>query len=197
MNLRHDSANGPHCNAASTLSLDGHGDRPVTPALRFDLTKSDLDALASHHADESPHLRNRIRRMRLLWAGIFGLIAWEYSKTSVPGALAFLALGAAYVAGYGPLNRFLYVRQSRNLNAAPETPRLGPVTLRFEQGRLRVESSEGAATVQPQAIRRIAETPAHWFLYVGPTAAVIVPKMGVEGGDPAALVAAVREATPV
>jgi hypothetical protein len=166
----------------------------VSAPLQFELAPRDLEAFASHHATEAPHLVRRIRRMRLVWAVIFGVIAWEYAKTSVPGALGFLVIGGAYLAAYGPLNRFLYVRQNRNLNTGPDAPRLGPVTLRLERGRLRVDAREGSSTLQPSAIRRVTESRTHYFLYVGPTSAIIVPKTGVTGGDPAAFVRAVREA---
>jgi hypothetical protein len=169
----------------------------VTSPLHFEITPRDLEAFASHHAAEAPHLVGRIRRMRLVWAGVFGLIAWEYSKTSVSGALGFLVVGAAYLAAYGPLNRFLYVRQNRNLNNGPDAPRLGPVTLRFEAGRLEVEATQGSSTLQPSAIRRVTESPTHYFLYLGPTSAIIVPKTGVTGGDPGAFVRAVRVAANV
>jgi hypothetical protein len=166
----------------------------MSSPLHYELTGADLDAFATYHAGHAPQLTARIKRMRFVWTGVFLFIAWEYSKSSVSGALAFLVLGAAYVGAYGPINRYLYVRQNRGLNAGSDAPRLGPVTLNVEAGRLRVQSSEGLTTLEPSAIRRIEESPSHWFLYLGPTAAIIVPKAGVTGGDPAALVRAVRAA---
>jgi hypothetical protein len=147
---------------------------PVT--LDYDLTRADLDAFATHQAAIAPHLVARIRRMRLVWAVVFTVIVWEYAKISPAGALGFAAVGLAYLAAYGPLNRFLYARQNRRLNRDPEAPRAGHVSL------------ELTTSLRSGAIRRVDRSPAHHFVYIGPTSAIIIPRSGAVRGDPDAFV---------
>jgi hypothetical protein len=163
-----------------------------TATLEFELTRADLDAFVTHDAAHSPHLARRIRRMRLVWAVVFAVIAIEYGRTSPVGALGFAAVGIAYLALYGPLNRFLYVRQRRGLRGRPETPGVGPVRLALASGRLEVQAARGSAHLDPADIRRIDESASHYFLYVGPSSAIVVPRLGATRGDPDALVRSLR-----
>lgn len=169
--------------------------RSSSPAtLEFELTRADLDAFASHHAAHAPHLARRIRRMRLVWTVVFAVITVEYARTSRAGAAAFALIGVAYVALYGPLNRFLYARQHRALRRRPETPGVGPVRLSLADGGLAVDAAQGAGRIDPAAIERIDEATAHYFVYVGPSAAIVVPRSGASRGDADAFVRSLRAA---
>lgn len=164
--------------------------------LEYELTRADLDAFATHHAAHAPDLAQRIRRMRFVWAVVFAVIAVEYGRISPVGAVGFGALGVAYIALYGRLNRFLYVQQSRGLKRGPEVPGVGPVTLTLMSGALLVDGRAGQARVALSRIRRVEESPSHYFVYVGPTAGLVVPRAGVATGDPEAFVRALRAALP-
>lgn len=168
----------------------------TTPhTLEYQLGRTDLEAFAVHHVAHAASLARRIRRMRIVWTVVFVVIAVEYARTSLAGALAFAAVGVAYLVLYGPLNRFLAGRQTHGLNRRPPTPRSGIVRLTLDGGALAVEAAEGAGRFAPRDVREIDETPSHYYLHVGPSSAIIIPRSGLATGDPDAFVRALRAAT--
>jgi hypothetical protein len=167
----------------------------ATPqTLEYQLEQADLEAFAAHHVAHAASLARRIRRMRIVWTVVFVVIVVEYARTSPAGAFAFAAVAIAYLALYGPLNRFLAGRQTHGLNRRPPTPRSGGVRLTLQGGALAVEAAEGTGRFVPRDVGQIDETPSHYYLHVGPSSAIIIPRSGLATGDPDAFVRALRAA---
>jgi hypothetical protein len=149
----------------------------MNATLEYDLGPGDLEAFFIHHATRAPYITSRNRRMRLLWGGLGALVAVAYARMSVWWGIAFTVLLVTFLALYGPLNRWWYVRQNLRLNAGPDGPRLGAMRVRLDSpGQLLVEGPEGSSRLALSAVRRIEESASHFFIYTGPAAAIIVPK---------------------
>jgi hypothetical protein len=148
----------------------------MSVTLEYELGQADLEAFFEHHASHAPYIAARNRRMRWVWAGIFTLLALAYSTWSPGGSVAFLGLAVAFLLFYGRLNRWWYVRHNRRVNAGPDGPRLGQTKLELAGGQLLVEAPEGSSRLDLAAVRRIDESDSHYFIYLGPVSAVIVPK---------------------
>ena len=145
--------------------------------LDYELEASDLEAFFAHHAKNAPYLVSRNRRMRWIWAGLFALLAIViYETRSRAEGVSLGILAAIYLLFYGRLNRWWYVRHNRRLNSGPDGPRLGPVKLELEGGKLVITAPEASSQIELSAIRRIDESDAHYFIYLGPASAGIVPK---------------------
>ncbi|MAE62144.1 MAG: hypothetical protein CMJ49_12410 [Planctomycetaceae bacterium] len=148
----------------------------MTVALDYQLTAADLDAFAVHHAAHAPHLRRHNQRMRWVYAIVFGLIAVGYAQFATTGAVIFAVIAVIYLIFYARFNRWWVVRHSRRANAGPDGPTLGPIQLRLTDDQLLIDEPEGNARLAVTAIRRFDESDTHHFIYLGPSAALIVPK---------------------
>jgi hypothetical protein len=166
----------------------------LNSTLEYELGHSDLEAFFTHHAHHAPYIVKRNRRMRWIWAAVFTLTAAAYAPVSPAGALVFAVIAVTFLAVYGRLNRWWYIRHNRRLNAGPDGPRLGHIRLERASGQLLVEAPEVSSRLELSAIRRIDESDSHYFIYMGPVSAIIVPKSGTRGGSPAAFVQSIREA---
>ncbi len=102
-------------------------------------------------------------------------------------------MAAVYLAFYGCLNRWWYVRHNRRLNAGPDGPLLGLTKLELSAGQLHVAAPEGSLTLDLSAIRRIEESESHYFIYLGPVSGIIVPKSGTRGADPVTFIASLQQ----
>lgn len=148
----------------------------MSTTLEYKLGHADMEAFFEHHASCAPYIVARNRRMRWIWGGLFALLALAYSSWSPGGAFAFLVLAIVFLLFYGRLNRWWYVRHNRRLNTGPDGPRFGITRLELSGGHLLVEAPEGSSKLELSAIRRIDESDSHYFLYLGPVSAVVVPK---------------------
>lgn len=162
--------------------------------IEYELDRSDLEAFFAHTAGHTPYLVKRDRRMRWIWAAVFGAIALLYARLSPAFALVFAGLAVIFLAFYPRLNRWRFVRHNRRLNAGPDGPRLGHTKLELCPGELAVETPEGSARLALSAIRRIDESESHFFIYMGPISAVILPKSAAQGGAAGAFVQSIRNA---
>lgn len=148
--------------------------------VEYDLDASDLRAFFVHHARHAPHIVKRNRRMWWVWASILAVLVFIYGQVSLLFAAVSACAGAALLAVYGPLTRWFYVRHNCRLNAGPDGFRLGRMTLELDGDRLLVDGADGSSRLELSAIQRIEEGPSHYFLYLGPAAAIIVRKHGVD-----------------
>jgi len=163
----------------------------MAPTFQYELGPADMEAFFVHHAAQAPYLAARNRRMRWIWGVAFALLALVYASRSPHTSIALLAFALAYLPFYGRLNRWWYIRHQRRLFAGPDAPRLGAMTLELADGQLLVAEPEGSARLELSAIKRIDESASHYFLYVGPAAAIVVPRRP-DGAD--GFVQALREA---
>ena len=166
----------------------------MNSAIEYELDRSDLEAFFAHAAEHTPYLAKRTRRMRWIWFSVFGVMALLYVRSSVTAALVWAGLAVLFLAFYGRLSRWMFVRHNRRVNAGPDGPRLGHTKLELGPGELVAETSEGSARLALSAIRRIEESDSHYFIYFGPIAAIVVPKSATRGCPPDAFVQSIREA---
>ncbi len=146
------------------------------PTLHYELRREDLEAFFRHHATHAPYIVTRNRRWRWVWTVLLGLLGLVYWRLTPVGGFLFLALAVLAFLFYARLNAWWYVRHNRRVNLGADGPRLGAVQLELAGGRLRAEFPEGASELDLSAIRRIDESVSHYFIYLGPVTAAIVPK---------------------
>jgi hypothetical protein len=163
-------------------------------AIDYELGQSDLAAFIAHHAEHAPCIVKRNRRMRWIWAGVFALTTLASAPSSPTGAFAFATVAVVFLVFYARFNRWWYVRHNRRLNAGPDGPRLGHTKLELRSGEIAIEAPEGSSKLSLSAIRRIEESDSHYFIYLGPVSAIILPKSGTHGDQPRALVQSIRDA---
>jgi len=162
--------------------------------IEYELDRSDLEAFFAHTAEHTPYFVKRNRRMRWFWGAAFGVIALLYARSSPAFSVVLASFAVLFLAFYGRLNRWWFVRHNRRLNAGPDGPRLGHTKLELCPGELAVETPEGSARLALSAIRRIDESDSHYFIYMGPVSALVVPK-STDRGDPiGTFIRSVREA---
>ena len=148
--------------------------------LNYELTSEDLEAFFQHHARHAPYITKRNTRMRWLWAACLALLSVGFVERSPARAAGILALAAVFAALYPSLNTWWYVRHNRKLNAGPDAPVLGAVTLLLDGEHLVAEAPEGSSTLELSAVRRIEESSEYFYIYTSPIAALIVPKRYAE-----------------
>jgi hypothetical protein len=156
----------------------------MNATLEYKLVEADMEAFFRHHASHAPYIVARNRRMRWIWGGLLVLLALAYYYQSlVGGSIAFLALAITFLLFYDRLNRWWYIRHNRGLNMAPDGPRLGATKLELTDGHFLFELPEGSTKLKLSAIRRIDESDSHYFIYLGPFSAVVVPKFDHQADD--------------
>ena len=162
--------------------------------LEFTLRDDDLDAFFAHHAVHAPHISARNRRMRWIWFGIFAVLAVLSYRTSSPAALVFGVSSIAYLLFYIPLNQWWYRRHNHRVNSGQRSQATGRVKVTLKGDQLHVEGEHASSVVALAAILRIEESTTHYFLYTGPSMAIIIPKLG---SDAATLIQSIRRAQAV
>jgi len=145
--------------------------------LEFTLKDDDLDAFFVHHVSNAPHLVSRNRRRRWIWFGIFALLAVLLYPSSSPAALVFSIAAMAYLLFYEPLNRWWYIRHNRRINSGQPNLARGHVRVALSGDQLHVEGEHASTVFALTAILRIEESTTHYFLYTGPSMAIIIPKL--------------------
>ena len=163
----------------------------MSATLEYELDQADLEAFFTHHASHAPYILSRNRRMRWIWGVLFALLALAYASWSPGVSVAFAIIGVALLVFYGRLNRWWYIRHNLRINAGPDGPCLGAMRLELAGGQLLIEAPEGSSKLELSSIRRIDESDTHFFVYMGPVSAIIVPKLG---GQAEAFVQSVRTA---
>jgi len=153
--------------------------------LEFRLEESDLLAFSEHHIDQSPASRETRRRQTYGYAvlfALFGLIFLFFGEGAL--AIAFLVLGPLWIA-YWPW-RLRQIRRKQILAAYREgnNPALeNTVVLGIADDGLTCVSPTSQSRTAFRALQRIAETPEHVFVYLGPLQAHVIPRRRVIRGD--------------
>lgn len=129
--------------------------------------------------------------MRWVWFGTFALLALVISFESISGSVVFLGLSVISLVFYVRVNRWWYVRHNRRINAGPDGPRVGVTKLELADRHLLIDAPEVSANLELSAIRRIDESHSHYFIYLGPISAGIIPKVAY---DAESFVQALRDA---
>jgi hypothetical protein len=162
--------------------------------LEFTLKDDDLDAFFAHHAANAPHITARNRRMRGVWFAVFALLAVLFYQSSRPAAIVFGASAIAYLLFYVPLNRWWYLRHNHRLHSGERSLATGRVKVTLSGDQLHVDGEHASTIFALAAILRIEESATHYFLYTGPSMAIIIPKLG---NNAATLMQSIRDAKAV
>ncbi len=146
--------------------------------LEYELGQRDFEAFIVHHAAHAPYIVKSNRRMLWVWGGLFALVTLVMAQRSPAGGVAFATINIISLSFYGRLNRWWYVRRNLQMFAGPDGPRFGATRLELGPDRLHVDVPGGRSEIELSAIHRIDESESHFFLYLDPVAAIIVPKSG-------------------
>lgn len=178
--------------------------------LEFTLTQSDLAAFAAHQAQESGGEAGRGKRFRLVSAWLVGIAGYlvVVAFTAVPLLmnlqLGWAAVGELVALGFGfalglldwrqggllttPLLARRYRFKAREALAATGSAR----SLDVDDDGFTVAAGKRSTRVPWSGVRRIAETPGHYFIYTGPSEAHVLPRRGHEA-EMTAFVEAIRQ----
>ena len=166
--------------------------------LEFTLTQGDLAAFAAHSAEESGEAVTRRKRFRLVSAWLVGIAGYLVIVvlTTVPLLLnlqlGWAALGVVVALAFGyslalldwrrgglltaPLLARRYRFKARQALATTGAARC----LTLDDDGFTVAAAQRSTSVPWAGVRRIAETPGHYFIYTGPREAHVVPRQGRE-----------------
>lgn len=161
--------------------------------LEFTLTQADLAAFAAHQAQESGEEATRGKRLRLISAWLVGVTGYlvVVVLTAVPlllnrqlgwaAAAEVVALAFGFVLGLldwrkgglltTPLLARRYRFKAREALAATGAER----RLTLGDDGFTVASGKRSSSVAWVEVQRIVETPAHYFIYTGGSAAHVLP----------------------
>ena len=151
--------------------------------LAFTVSARDVSAFADHHARRSRIVAGARRVHHFLWPAAF-LALGHVLRLRTGNVLAFIPFvvaAAAWILAFPWLLRSAYRRQV--LNACQESgSALGARTLRAGPDGLCVAAGGEERRIEWGAVREVAETRRHIFIYVGEARALVIPKRAV-GGD--------------
>lgn len=168
---------------------------PVPQHIEYDLTSDDYVAFNEHVSLTIPEYRQQVAQVRiwgallmLVFTGTMG-VALSEDGAVVPLVIAVLIAVGWWMTSPWWLRRAIRRRVVR-IAATSGLGVLGPTSVSADAGGLRAECGGVVNTAPWSAILRVEDAADHGFIFVGPVAAIIVPKRAA--GAPA-LLAAVRE----
>ena len=153
--------------------------------LEYQLEEEDLLAFSEYHLAHSPSNREVRRRQTYGYAvlfAVFGLIFLVFGEAAL--AIAFLVLGPLWIA-YWPWRvkqiqrKQLLARYREGKNPVLE----GPVVLGIDEDGLTSVNSMSQSRTSFAAVQRVADTPDHFFVYLGAVQAMVIPRRRVSRGD--------------
>ena len=166
--------------------------------LEFTLTQADLAAFAAHQARENGEEAARRGRLRLASAWLVGVAGYlvVVLLTTVPlllnGQLLWAGIGELVTIAFGltlgvldwrkggvlttPLLARRYLSRARGALAATGAER----RFSLDDAGFTVASGTRSTRVAWDTVRRIVETPDHYFIYTGPSEAHVIPRRSRE-----------------
>jgi hypothetical protein len=153
--------------------------------IEYQLGEEDLLAFSEYHLAHSPSDREVRRRQTYGYAGlfaVFGLIFTLFGEAAL--AIAFLVLGPLWIA-YWPW-RVKQIQRKQMLARYREgkNPTLeGPVVLGLDDEGLTCVNATSQSRMSFAAVQRVADTPDHFFVYLGAVQAMVIPRRRVSRGD--------------
>jgi hypothetical protein len=165
--------------------------------LEYTIDERDRDAFLEYHAYHSAAL-HELRRRHVYGYGIllaiFAAIFWLFGETAV--AISFLLLGPIWAAWWPSRTRRLARAQAEAFyRADPGGLRPGRHTVTLHGGVLSADAL-GEHRLPASAIQRVVQLPEHLLIYMGPIAALVVPRRRVVKGDLSAFSAELERQAP-
>lgn len=163
--------------------MDGRGRGLCqTPAVQLEYTLATEDHVAfnAHAALTSRPLRTQATRTRaggaVLVAALLVLLTGVLRQDWVGGAAAGVVAAVVWWFAFPRLNGWVLGRTLRRLAAHDGLGSVGTVRLTIDDAGLREELAGTTSSVGWERVDRIEETDEHAFVFVGPLAALILPK---------------------
>ena len=186
--LRRRLQNSPPPTPAIDLAGSDDGQARAPRRIVYDLTPDDHVAFQAHASLAIPENRSQIAQGRL-WGAlliavvtlVMGLALFDVGPV-VSVVLAGLAALTWWVVSPWTLRRAVR-RSVERIARTSGLGLLGPASLEADEVGLREECAGVVNTAPWASTLRVVETPTHGFIYVGPLAAVIVPKRAAGAED--------------
>jgi hypothetical protein len=165
--------------------------------LEYTIEEGDRDAFLDYHTHQSAALQE-LRRRHVYGYGIllaiFAAIFWLFGETAV--AISFLILGPIWAAWWPSRTRRMARAQAEAFyRADPAALRVGRHRLALDGGLLSADSL-GEHRLPASAVQRVVRLPEHLLIYMGPMAALVIPRLRVLRGDAAAFAAELERQLP-
>jgi len=158
----------------------------------YHLTAEDYVALNTHVALTLPDNRRQIFQVRLWGTALVVILALLLGRAFDDGLPSTLVLAAVVAAGWWVLSPWIFRRDIRRrvarVSATTGLGVTGAASLTIDEEGLREEAGGVVNSAPWSAIRRVEETTDHAFIFVGPLAAVIIPRGAVGARDVVAVV---------
>lgn len=154
--------------------------------ISYEVRERDLIAFNEHLAEESEDLRKQFRRHQAQVPGfmvLVSLLLWFYYKDSL-SAMYVGVIALAWGFGVPAYMRWSLRRQIRSLYSLEDKQSvLGRFSLRVDPQALVEINASGESTTPWSDVLRIEATKKYAFVFVGPRAALIIPRATVSKGD--------------
>ena len=148
--------------------------------LRYSLTSDDYLAFNEYVATSLPPYADQARQVRVAGAIAVplavGITLWAVERNLVASVLAAAVAAAILWFTWPGFHRWSVISRLKRLAAASDLGRTGATTLSWDEDRVTEAAKASRAEVGWERLERVAETPRHLFLFVGPQEALIVPK---------------------
>jgi hypothetical protein len=148
----------------------------VSSVIEFEVRQEDLEAFFCHHARHAPYLIKEERRTRWFSASAIALVGLLLLKLDLAIAIAIFVGAFIYFVFYPFLGRRWYVRHNLRASSSGRGQEMGAVKLTLENDSILAEAKDSSSKYKLSAIHGIEESKSHYFVYVGPAMALVVPK---------------------
>jgi hypothetical protein len=164
--------------------------------ISYEVRERDLIAFNEHLAQQSEDLRKQFRRHQAQVPGfmvLVSLLLWFYYKDSL-SAIYVAVIALAWGFGVPAYMKWSMRRQIRRMYSPDDKKSiLGKFSLRVDPNDLVEINASGESTTPWRDVLRIEATKKYAFVFVGPRAALIIPRATISGGDLHEFVRAVDE----
>ncbi|RYU63163.1 YcxB family protein [Methylolobus aquaticus] len=154
--------------------------------ISYEVRERDLIAFNEHLAQQSEDLRKQFRRHQAQVPGfmvLVSLLLWFYYKDSL-SAIYVAVIALAWGFGVPAYMKWSLRRQIRGLYSSDDRASiLGKFSLRVDPANLVEVNATGESFTPWQDVLRIEVTKKYAFVFVGPRAALIVPRATISKGN--------------
>ena len=160
---------------------------------RYSLSIEDLLAFNRHFAFmRNRHLRHRLWFAAALWSALTGLAyAWitvQRSHAIERSVIVGVVAAVLFLPLFWFAVRYAHARQVRAIfESEPDDHQTGFRALSLAESGIREETARTDTFIRWHAVRTVACTPDHWFIYYGTLAAIVVPRAAITPALAAAL----------
>ena len=144
----------------------------MTPVVEYVLGPADDRAFFAHHARHAPHRLAAERRVLIAGSALLAPLVLAVHWLAPLLALPVFVAATALLALWRPLSRWSFVLCSVRESAAQH----GLVRLELAGDDLVLPGRDGPFAIPVAHVLRIDESATHWFVYLEPTSAIVLPR---------------------